>query len=314
MRVRITAIAALLATALAGCEPLEPVSDPTPSTPAGKTPAPPPAPPSARSDRLREYYAGVQTSLLSQGLLRGDGGGDDTPFTRRQLVDNFIQIGVFNEYTLVEGQYRNSRSEGRVRRWTEPVALDLDFGRNVEAGQKREDRATVAAYANRLTGLTGLPITLEQEPGNFHVAVLDVDEIAAYGPKLERLVPGLTADIARQITLMPRETYCAVYTFSDAETPDRLDTAIAIIRSEHPDRLRKNCFHEEIAQGLGLSNDSPAARPSIFNDTDEFALLTRHDELLLKILYDGRLPIGATPAQARPIVETIAAELLGGRS
>jgi hypothetical protein len=51
--------------------------------------------------------------------------------------------------------------------------------------------------------------------------------------------------------------------------------AVAVVRAEHPDLLRQSCIHEEIAQGLGLPNDSPAARPSIFNDDEEFALLTR---------------------------------------
>jgi hypothetical protein len=72
--------------------------------------------------------------------------------------------------------------------------------------------------------------------------------------------------------------------------------------------------HEEIAQGLGLPNDSPAARPSIFNDDEEFALLTRHDELLLRILYDRRLRPGMLPDDARPIVTEIAEELIGGPS
>jgi hypothetical protein len=44
-----------------------------------------------------------------------------------------------------------------------------------------------------------------------------------------------------------------------------------VIRAEHPDLLRLSCLHEEIAQGLGLPNDSPRARPSIFNDDEEFA-------------------------------------------
>ncbi len=86
--------------------------------------------------------------------------------------------------------------------------------------------------------------------------------------------------------------------------------AVAVIRAEHPDLLRTACLHEEIAQGLGLSNDSPAARPSIFNDDEEFGLLTEHDELLLRILYDDRLVPGMTAAQARPIVAAIASELL----
>ncbi len=67
-----------------------------------------------------------------------------------------------------------------------------------------------------------------------------------------------------------------------------------------------------MSQGLGLSNDYPLARPSIFIDDEEFGFLTTHDELLLKMLYDKRLRPGMTEAEARPIVEQIAAELMGG--
>ena len=63
---------------------------------------------------------------------------------------------------------------------------------------------------------------------------------------------------------------------------------------------------------MGLPNDSPTARPSIFNDDGEFGLLTTHDEMLLRILYDTRLTPGMTESEARPIIETIAAELMGG--
>ena len=90
--------------------------------------------------------------------------------------------------------------------------------------------------------------------------------------------------------------------------------AFAVVRAEHPDLLRLSCIHEEIAQGLGLPNDSPQARPSIFNDDEEFALLTRQDELMLKMLYSPELRPGMTEAEARPIVETLASRLLGGES
>ena len=73
--------------------------------------------------------------------------------------------------------------------------------------------------------------------------------------------------------------------------------------------LRQACLHEEITQALGLTNDSPTARPSIFNDDQEFALLTRHDELLLRILYDDRLEAGMSPEQAMPVARKIADEL-----
>jgi hypothetical protein len=78
--------------------------------------------------------------------------------------------------------------------------------------------------------------------------------------------------------------------------------------------MRLACIHEEVAQALGLVNDSPTARPSIFNDNEEFGLLTLHDELLLKILYDDRLTPGMSAAVAAPIVRQIASELVDGQS
>ena len=83
------------------------------------------------------------------------------------------------------------------------------------------------------------------------------------------------------------------------------------MRAEQPDLMRLSCIHEEIAQGLGLPNDSPRARPSIFNDDDEFALLTSHDEKLLTMLYDPRLKPGMTAQEAAPVVRIIARELMG---
>ena len=65
---------------------------------------------------------------------------------------------------------------------------------------------------------------------------------------------------------------------------------------------------------MGLANDSPQARPSIFNDDEEFGLLTSHDELLLRMLYDPRFEAGMSAAEAAPIAREIATELLGGES
>lgn len=307
------ALAGLMAVTLSACDGTVTSPRPAPRV-AQPEPAAAPTKPSARSRELASYYAQVQRNLLAQGLLRVDGGGIDTPFSKRDLVNNFVQIGVFNEFTLINGVYTNQRSEGRVQRWEKPVNIALQFGPAVPPDIRDKDRQTVETYAARLSRLTGTKIGVSQGRGTFHVAVLTVDEIEAFGPELMRLIPGLDAGIAKQITTMPRPIYCAVYAFSDADNPDSFHSAVAIVRAEHPDLLRRSCYHEELAQGLGLSNDSPAARPSIFNDDDEFALLTGHDELLLRILYDDRLPLGATPREARPVIEVIAAELLGGES
>jgi hypothetical protein len=112
---------------------------------------------------------------------------------------------------------------------------------------------------------------------------------------------------------MPRSAFCLVFAFSRGGA-DTYAAAVAVIRGEHPDLLRRSCIHEEIAQGMGLANDSDRARPTVFNDSEEFATLTTHDEYLLRILYDDRLRPGMTEDEARPIVTRIATELLGGDS
>lgn len=295
---------------LAGCEPLLDSPRPDPRDREIVTPYAP----SEESLALRDYYQRVEQDLLVQGLLRADGGGPDTPFTKRQLVDNFVQIGVFNEFTNENGRFKKRSSEARVQRWQRPIAISMEFGASVDEQQRKADTKFVSDFAARLSRVTGHRISRSFGRGNFHVAVLDTDELKAFGPRLQELIPELETSIVEQITQMARPTYCAVYAFTDADAPNIFHTAVAIIRSEHPSLLRKSCFHEEIAQGLGLSNDSPAARPSIFNDNGEFALLTRHDELLLTMLYDPRLPLGGTPAQAKPVIEVLAAELLGGES
>ena len=108
-----------------------------------------------------------------------------------------------------------------------------------------------------------------------------------------------------------RETYCIVAAYAGGPDPSTYTAAVAVIRAENPSLMRLSCIHEELAQGLGLANDSPTARPSIFNDDDEFALLTTHDEALLSILYDPRLSIGMPIEQARPVINLITREKAG---
>ena len=53
-------------------------------------------PTSQASAQLRSYLNQVQGAQLSQGLLRRDGGGSDSPFTSIMLARNFAQIAFFN--------------------------------------------------------------------------------------------------------------------------------------------------------------------------------------------------------------------------
>ncbi|MFT6424346.1 MAG: hypothetical protein ACJAXG_000344 [Celeribacter sp.] len=257
---------------------------------------------------MRVYYAKVQNDLLLNDLLRTDGGGADTPFTTYQLASNFDAIALNDEYTSVGGTFIARTTPSALHRWVVPVRVGLEFGASIPAAQQTTDTATVAALTDRLARATGHSISMSARP-NFHVLVLNEDERQVIGPRLEQLIPGIGQAAINSVENMPKSSYCLVIA-SDPADNGAYQQAVAIIRGEHPDLMRKSCFHEEIAQGLGLANDTPRARPSIFNDDEEFALLTHHDELLLRMLYDPRLHPGMPPDIARPISAQIARDLM----
>ncbi|MEH7828482.1 DUF2927 domain-containing protein [Gemmobacter denitrificans] len=303
--------AALALGVLFGCA----VAPPPPAPVAVPRPAPAPAlpEPSSESLALTAYYARVQADLLSQGLLRTDGQPKDAPFTDTMLTENFIRIALFDEYRRTSGGLLAQETASRLRRWAEPVRLQVHFGASVPQSRRATDRARIGSYLARLSQITGHPIALADQGANFHLHVVNEDERRALGPVIRSTLPDLSTPEVAGLTNLPRSTYCIVYALSEGVS-STYTRAFAVVRAEHPDLLRLSCMHEEIAQGLGLANDSPLARPSIFNDDEEFALLTRQDELMLKILYDPALQPGMTAQEARPVVRAIAARLLGGAS
>ncbi len=267
---------------------------------------------SEESLRLQQYYTGVQTRLQAQGLLRTDSGGSDAPFSARTLAEDFERIALYDEYTIRGGQFVAQQTPSALRRWQQPVRIGLVFGELVPEKTRARDRANVTAYARRLARLSGLDIRVTDNNPNFHVLFLHRDEQKTVGPLLRARIPRLNPVVISEIANSPRNTFCVAYAFSDQTNVNAYNSAIILVKAEHADLMRLSCIHEEMAQALGLANDNPNVRPSIFNDDEEFALLTRHDELLLRMLYDKRLKIGMTAKTARPLLPKIAAEMLSG--
>ena len=323
-RAWVSACAVLGVIGLSACEPQTFAPQSTSTLPAARpdTVAPPvgggarqPAP-SAQSRELAAYYARLQTDLLRRGLMRSDGGGPDTPFTDTILVRNFAAIALEEEYVRGAGLRPSSgqSASSAIKKWTQPIRLTVEFGPTVPQSQRAWNQAETAKFATRLSRITGHPISMVDEGANFHVLFMSEDDSQLIAPRIRELVPDVNPNALRLFRSLPRGIHCLVVAFARQAGGFDYGTAIAVIRSEHPELMRRSCIHEEIAQGMGLGNDDPRARPSIFNDDDEFALLTRHDELLLKILYDPRLKPGMRANEALPIVQGLARDLVPSSS
>lgn len=271
------------------------------------------AEPSEASRALATYYQRLEADLRTQGLLRTDPGGRDTPFGARDLARNFELIAFFDEYERGAGLRASSGQPVPMRRWSDPVRIKVEFGPSVAKDKQQQDSRNIRAYAARLARASNHPITMDAARPNMTILIYGEDDNRLLAQRARQIVPGISNGALSVFRTLPRQIHCFVMAFSGGGLDSNVyQQAIVVIRAEHPDLLRASCIHEELAQGLGLANDTPRARPSIFNDDDEFALLTRHDELLLEMLYDPRLSPGMTLDQARPIIAEMAEELMGG--
>lgn len=305
---------------LAACTEFAGVQTPAQSGAPAQAPAPDTAAPATEietparaSSAIAAHFQRVENRRLANGLLRTNPRPADLPFGARELEDTFVRVALHDEYTFVGNRLIEQKTPAPLRRWRAPVRMRLHFGDSVPEAMQQADTQLVSRFAARLGNLTGHPVSLTQGSANFHVLVLDEDERRAIGPQLRRLIPGIDRPTQDVVTNLPLSVSCVVLAFSRSGT-DTYTDAVAIIRAELPDLSRSACYYEELAQGMGLPNDSPRARPSLFNDAAEFAVLTGLDEYLLRVLYDPRLRPGIREPEARPIIRRIASEMMGGES
>ncbi|NVO23368.1 DUF2927 domain-containing protein [Donghicola mangrovi] len=320
-RIRFVLPTCLAGVLLAGCAPNPEIATVTVPraaqhvSPAARAllpdPNPPYTPASYQSRSLAAYYGHMQDKLLASGKLRQDT-GQGVAITADQLTKDFIDIAMKDEYMRGGSGTMHRSMDSVLRRWEKPIRVFTVFGATVPPTERERANALVASYVNRLARVTGHDIQMTtRENANYYVMFMGEDDRMPFGETLKAAIPEIDPATMNVFKHTPRNQLCVALTFREQNGSPVMGKALAMIRSEHPQILRLSCLHEEMAQALGLPNDSPTARPSIFNDDEEFALLTTHDELLLRILYDRRLKPGMTQEQALPIVRQIAGELVG---
>lgn len=272
--------AAMLTLALAGCS--KPIAGP----------------------KLAALYGETELLYRSDDRFRTDYDPLDAPFDAETLERNFLKL-AFNSEPQVIGKETIIEGEAvQLLRWPSDV-------RYATVGLFPADTDHIDALATRIgevIGRTILPVG-EYDDAEIRIWMLDErDRDLLRRELLDRFGPSVGPFI-KAWTERP-ELPC-IGTISTDPKDDSLVYGLIFIKSELSGAFRRACLTEEFAQVFGLINDDPDARPSIFNDDQEFIELTRHDEYLLEMLYDPRLRSGMTEAEARPLVRRIVREFEG---
>ena len=263
--------------------------------------------------KLIKYYSRLEERKISLGLLRQDGGGADTPFDMDDIVEAFEQVAFYNEYDISGDKLLPNSEAVKLAKWKSNINISVRFGNSVNKKQKDNDLLEINKLIGFLSQVTNHNIKIDRQNINMYVVIANQKEIKDLIAEIGFLQPEFDPKRIPIITQLPRDIHCMAMTSMNAEANSGISSSLVIIRNELPLIMRKACLHEEIAQSLGLTNDSHLARPSVFNDDDEFATLTKFDEILLKILYDKRLHSGISKDKATQIVKNAADELLSLR-
>lgn len=255
----------------------------------------------------RPYFDAQRQSLEAKGLLKTDRAAPDVPVTPEILTNHFMRLAFGGEYTLVDGRYAAlpANTGTALRRWPGPVRY------RVSGRATSQDSLMVGDMASRLSRSTGLDIAPAPDgtTADLDIRILDRDTREIIVESFERTRLG---ELARAWASTPEWPCASEFYSRPAGDPDAHDIIFATvyIRDELSGIVRQACIEEEFAQVLGLARDDRSVRPSIFNDDDEYALLTYHDAILLGILYNPALEPGMTPDEALPVVRRIARDML----
>ena len=259
--------------------------------------------------KLIKYYSRLEERKISLGLLRQDGGGADTPFDLSDIVEAFDQLAFYNEYDIGKNQLLPNSNSVSLAKWKSNTNISVRFGKSVGKKQKEKDLQEIRGLIRNLSDITDHKIEFSQQNENMYIVIANRKEIKNLIGEIGLTHPEFDPIRIPIITQLPKDIHCLAMTSMSSQPNSAISSALVIIRSELPVIMRRACFHEEIAQSLGLTNDSHLARPSVFNDDDEFATLTKFDEILLQILYDNRLNSGISKRKASQLVRQIANEI-----
>ena len=153
-------------------------------------------------------------------------------------------------------------------------------------------------------------------------------EVRQFILSLNRSISGLRTEVVASpqranfhVYIVDRRDYSRVvrdkvYKRSSAQTPGKclvrsvfsrtgIKRSDAVIVSDQGESLFDRCKAEEILQGLGPLNEHPSLRESMFNDNTRHTRFTVFDRIILNMLYDRRIAVGATRESIQSLLPTV---------
>ncbi|MBT3305739.1 MAG: DUF2927 domain-containing protein [Alphaproteobacteria bacterium] len=252
--------------------------------------------------KSRRWSIGLAALLVTAMLIPVTSSAGER-LSNSEIVRNFNIIAFGNEYT----QHRYER----IRKWRKPVVARIDGNppayfedfvrQHLRDLSKITGHPLKLAYSARMRKEKRIPKGLTSKSFNMFLLFYPMAKMTTVvrkqlgtkmDPSLKRLKRGAST--------------CEAQVFKKG---DEIRTAVILFPAYDDRKTLRACVVEELTQVMGLINDSNRVQPSIFNDTSQFFELTGHDRLLLRILYDARIPVAMPRRDAMRAAHTILNEI-----
>ncbi len=262
------------------------------------------ASPPASGPKLAALYGDFEYYYRADSRFRTDYDPPDAPIDPVTLEQSFLKLAFNSEPQQVDNRTIVKGEEIHLLRWPEDVSY-------IVIGGSPDDHSRLFGLGSRIGNVIGRRVQPVKDIADADIRVFVLDgamrarfrqsATKAYDPSMVDFIDAWVS----------RPEFPCIGMIDTDPVDDSLAVGVIFIKAELGGDFRRACFTEEFTQVFGLINDDPDVRPSIFNDDQEFIELTRHDEYLLKVLYDPRLSPGMTEAEARPLLGQIVRDVVG---
>lgn len=170
--------------------------------------------------------------------------------------------------------------ERKIRKWDKPITLKIHAVR----GQQVKD--LVQKTLRKLASLSGMAFNLVErgKEADINLHIVDLDDYAALRSQFN----------------VPESPWEVSSCFFSLETDEKgaINKATIAIPAAFGEDYVRHCIVEEMAQVMGLTNDSPDIGPTIFDDTRNPCMMTDQDEILIRALYNRAIEPGMSEMRA----------------